>query len=111
MLTTRETQNGSSTATLSLNGSPPRALFYGSTVNVRILSPRNSHRSDGDSTQQRALERASFRMCHFFIPALKLLRLLISSTIIEDILGLRKTGMGTFTFFYFDFKDTWKQAA
>ena len=34
-----------------------------------------------------------------------------SSTIIEDILGLRKTGLGTIAFFYFDFKDTLKQAA
>jgi hypothetical protein len=50
-------------------------------------------------------------MCHFFTPALKRLRLLISSTIIEDILGLRKTGMGIVAFFYFDFKDTRKQAA
>ncbi len=80
-------------------------------VNVRILGSHISHSSDGDSAQQQALERASFCICHFFIPALKWLRLLISSTIIEAILGLHKTGMGTFTFFYFDFKDTWKQAA
>jgi hypothetical protein len=98
--------SGFSKEVSSPNGNP-MVRFCGSTENVR--SPDISSLTTLMTTSCSRLREERSLVCPYQTPSTFVIHLQVSSTIIQDIIALRRDGLASMAYFYFDFRDTTKQ--
>src|SRR6266436_4446453 len=78
---------------------------------ITFLFTFRYHWSNEDPTSTAGSGKSVLSYATIYLFLSELLTLAISSTIIEDVKGVCKTGLASMGFFYFDFKDKSKQDA